>query len=154
MINWNRIVLTLFFTITGGVIVFCTSQIFLKFFIEPIQKLDMCRGEILDALISNRKVYLNPNTFSKYEELEVSIKIRKIATKLLSIKNMIRGNKFFSSLNLSIKEENILEAHKSLLGLSNSMSIGHISSNEVQGTRKITESYEKEVLKALNIRIR
>ena len=38
MINWNGIILTSVFTIMGGVIVFCTSQIVLKFFIEPIQK--------------------------------------------------------------------------------------------------------------------
>lgn len=95
MINWNEIILTSVFTIMGGVIVFYTSQIVLKFFIEPIQKLDMCRGEICDVLIFNRNIYLNPNTFSKEVELDVSSKIRKLATKLLSIKNMIRGNNFF-----------------------------------------------------------
>jgi len=53
MINWNEIILTSVFTIMGGVIVFCASQIVLKFFIEPIQELDMCRGEISDILIFN-----------------------------------------------------------------------------------------------------
>jgi len=152
MINWNEIILTSVFTIMGGVIVFCISQIVLKFFIEPIQKLDMCRGEICDILIFNRNIYLNPNTFSKEKELEVSIEIRKLATKLLSIKNMIRGNNFFYSLNLSIKEENILKAHKQLIGLSNS--IGTISPNEVQHTIKVISNYENEIEKALNIRIK
>ena len=152
MIYWNGIILTSVFTILGGVIVFCASQIVLKFFIEPIQKLDMCRGEICDVLIFNRNKYLNPNTFSKEVELEVSNKIRKVATKLLSIKNMVRGNNFFYNLNLSIKEENILEAHKALIGLSNS--IGPIFPNEVQDTRKIISSYENEIIKALNIRIK
>jgi len=152
MINWNEIILTSVFTIMGGVIVFCTSQIVLKFFIEPIQKLDMCRGEICDVLIFNRNIYLNPNTFSKEVELDVSSKIRKLATKLLSIKNMIRGNNFFSSLNLSLKEENIFKAHGALIGLSNI--IGPISPNEVQNTIKIIQSYENEIIKALNIRIK
>lgn len=151
MINWNGIILTSVFTIMGGVIVFCITQIVLKFFIEPIQKLDMCRGEICDVLIFNRNIYLNPNTFGKEKELEVSIEIRKLATKLLSINNMIRWNNFFSSLNLSIKEKNILEAHKALIGLSNS--IGPVSPNEVQDTIKIISSYENEIIKALNIRI-
>lgn len=152
MTNWSAIILTSLFTIMGGVIVFCISQIVLKFFIEPIQKLDMCRGEICDVLIFNRNIYLNPNTFSKEKELEVSIEIRKLATKLLSIKDMIRGNNFFSSLNLSIKEENILKAHKALISLANS--IGPVSSNEVQNTRKLISSYENEIEKALNIRIK
>jgi len=152
MINWNGIILTSVFTIMGGVIVFCISQIVLKFFIEPIQKLDMCRGEICDVLIFTRNIYLNPNTFSKEKELEVSIEIRKLATKLLSIKNMIKGNNFFSSVNLSIKEENILKAHRELIGLANS--IGPISSNEVQNTIKVISSYEDEIIKALNIRIK
>jgi len=136
----------------GGVIVFCASQIVLKFFIEPIQELDMCRGEISDILIFNRNIYLNPNTFNNEVELEVSSKIRKVATKLLSIKNMIRGNNFFSSLNLSIKKENILKSHKALIDLLNS--IAPISPNEVQDTIKIISSYENEIIKALNIRIK
>jgi hypothetical protein len=69
-----------------------------------------------------------------------------------SQKNMIRGNNFFSSLNLSIKEENILKAHKELIGLANS--IGPISPNEVQNTIKVIRSYENEIIKALNIRIK
>ena len=65
---------------------------------------------------------------------------------------MIRGNNFFSSLNLSIKEENIFKAHGALIGLSNI--IGPISPNEVQNTRKVISSYEDEIIKALNIRIK
>jgi len=152
MINWNEIILTSVFTIMGGVTVFCISEIVLKFFIEPIQKLDMCRGEICDSLVFLRNIYSNPNTVSKEKELEVSIEIRKLATKLLSIKNMIRGNNFFYSLNLSIKEEDILKAHRALIGLANS--IGPISPNEVKDTREITLSYENEILKTLNIRIK
>jgi hypothetical protein len=37
--------------VLSGVIIFCIGQIVLKFFIEPIQKLDECRGKICDALI-------------------------------------------------------------------------------------------------------
>jgi len=65
---------------------------------------------------------------------------------------MIRGNNFFSSLNLSIKKENILKSHKALIDLLNS--IAPISPNEVQDTIKIISSYENEIIKALNIRIK
>jgi hypothetical protein len=51
MNNWDQILLTSFFPVLSGVIIFCIGQIVLKFFIEPIQKLDECRGKICDALI-------------------------------------------------------------------------------------------------------
>jgi len=110
MINWNGIILTSVFTIMGGVIVFCISQIVLKFFIEPIQKLDMCRGEICDVLIFNRNIYLNPNTVSKEKELEVSIEIRKAFKTIIEIDETYIGgkprkpNKRDNDINLKIRE--------------------------------------------------
>jgi hypothetical protein len=50
MNNWNQILLT-FFTVLTGALVFCLGQIVLKFFIEPIQNLDECRGKILWNLL-------------------------------------------------------------------------------------------------------
>jgi hypothetical protein len=72
--------------------------------------------------------------------------IRELGVKLLSIKNILRCNKFFSKLNLSIKGENILEAHKSLIGLSNA--IGQNSSRE---ERELIARYEDDIKEALNI---
>jgi len=149
MNNWYGIILTSAFTIIGGVIVFCFSQLALKLFIEPIQELGKCRGEICDVLLFYRNLYLNPGTLSKEKILVLSNEIRKLATKLLSIKNILRCNKFFSKLNLSTKEENILEAHKSLIGLSNAIG-RNLSRDEI----KIISRYEDEIKKALNIRFK
>ena len=74
---------------------FCFSQIALKLFIEPIQELGKCRGEICDVLLFYRYLYLNPGTLSEGKTLELSKDIRKFGTKLLSIKNTLRCNKFF-----------------------------------------------------------
>ena len=50
-------------------------------------------------------------------------------------------------LNFSIKDENILEAQKSLFGLSNNIRI-NLSKDE----KKIIRSYENDIKKALNIK--
>jgi len=147
MNNWYGIILTSSFTIIGGVIVFCFSQIALMFFIKPIQELGKCRGEICHFLLFYRNLYLNPGTLSEGEISEMRNGIRELGVKLLSIKNILRGNKFFSILNLSIKGENILEAHKSLIGLSNAIGRS-LSRDEI----KIISSYENDIKKALDIR--
>jgi len=146
MNNWYGIILTSAFTIIGGVIVFCFSQLALKLFIEPIQELSKCQGEICSVLLFNRNLYLNPGTVSERKILEISNEIRKVGIKLLSIKNIVRCNKFFSILKFSAKEENILEAHKGLIGLANS--IGQFSSKE---EKDMVYRYENEIKKALNI---
>ena len=147
MNNWYGIILTSSFTIIGGVIVFCFSQLALKLIIEPIQELGKCRGEICDVLLFNRIIYLNTDTASEEKILILSNVIRKLGTKLLSIKNILKCNEFFSKLNLSIKGENILKAHKALIGLSNAIG-RNLSKDEI----KIISRYEDEIKKALNIR--
>jgi len=148
MNNWSVIILTSAFTIIGGVIVFCLSQLALKLFIEPIQELGKCRGDICHVLFFNRNLYCNPGTVSQEKILEISNEIRKVATKLLSIKQILRWNKLFSKLNLSNEEENILEAYKALIGLSNT--IGKKLSRE---DKERIYNYENEIKKELNIKI-
>ncbi len=149
MNNWYGFILTSVLTIIGGVTIFCFSQLALKLIIEPIVELNKCRGEICHLLILKRNLYLNPSTLtlSEGETLELSKDIRKLGAKLLSIKTTLRCNKFFSKLNFSIKEENILEAHKSLIGLSNAIQQNPLSSDE----RKIIYRHEDDIKKALNI---
>jgi len=146
MNNWYVIILTSVFTIIGGVIVFCLSQLALKLFIEPIQELGKCRGEICHVLFFNRNLYCNPDTVSQEKILEISNEIRKVATKLLSIKQILKWNKLFSKLNLSNEEENIIEAYKSLIGLSNT-----IGKNLSKEEKKLIYRYEDDIKKALNI---
>jgi hypothetical protein len=69
-----------------------------------------------------------------------------VATELLSIKNILKYNKFFSMLNFSIKDENILKAQKSLFGLSNDIRI-KLSRDEKEKIR----SYENAIKEALDI---
>ena len=140
-------VLSFILTILVGVIIFFLGQFALNFFFEPIRELNKSKGEICKVLSFNRNKYLNPGMETIEELLKISEKIRKLATELLSIRNMLKGNKFFSMLNSSIKYENILEAEKLLFGLSNN--IGKISSKE---EKEKIYSYENDIEKALNIK--
>jgi hypothetical protein len=72
-----------------------------------------------------------------------------VATELLTIKNTLKYNKFFSMLNLSIKDENILEAQKSLFELANSIGI-NLSKEEKDLIRKREDNIEKALDISLN----
>ena len=149
MSSWHQIILTSVFTIIGGVSIFCLGQIVLKFFIEPIQELDQCRGKICDILIFYRNIYLNPNSTSEDKMKEISKEIRKLAVMLLAKKSMIRGYNFFEKINIVVTHENILIAHKNLIGLSNS--IHKVEPMEVQSTIKENRKTEKNIKIALSV---
>jgi len=149
MNSWDQIILTSVITITGGVFIFCLGQIILKFFIEPIQELDQCRGKTCDILIFYRNIYLNPNSASEDKMKEISAKLRGLAVVLLAKKSMIRGYNFFEKINIVVTHENILIAHKNLIGLSNS--IQKVEPMEVQSTIKQNRKMEKNIKIALSI---
>ncbi len=141
-------VLSFILAILVGVIIVLLGQFAVNIFSEPIRELNKCKKEICKVLSFNRNRYLNPSeeTITIDELLKISDKIREVATELLSIKNILKYNKFFSMLNFSIKDENILEAQKSLFGLSNNIRI-KLSKDE----KKLIYRYEDDIKKALNI---
>ena len=149
MSSWDQIILTSVITITGGVFIFCLGQIILKFFIEPIHDLDQCRGKICDILIFYRNIYLNPNSASEDKMKEISKEIRELAVMLLAKKSMIREYNFLEKINIVITQENILIAHKNLIGLSNS--IQKIEPIDVQNAIRKNREMEKNIKKALDI---
>ena len=149
MSSWHQIILTSIITIIGGVSIFCFGQIILKFFIEPIQDLDQCRGKTCDILIFYRNIYLNPNSASEDKMKEISKEIRELAVMLLAKKSMIREYNFLEKINIVISQENILIAHKNLIGLSNS--IQKIEPIDVQNTIRKNREMEKSIKIALDI---
>jgi len=139
--------LSFILTILGAVVIFYITTQLNLFFFEPNRELVKCKREICKVLSFNRNLYLNPGSVDKEKLLEISNEIRKVATKLLSIKNIPRRNKVFYILKKSIKEENISEAVKNLFGLANK--IGKFSSKE---EKEIIYGYENDIKKELNIR--
>ncbi len=142
-------ILSFILTILVGVIIIILGQFAVNIFSEPIRELIKCKSEICKVLSFNRNKYLNISKDITTEEelLKISDKIRTVATELLSIKNILNYNNFFSMLGFSIKDENILEAQKSLFGLSNS-----IGKNLSKEEKDLIRSYEDDITKALNIR--
>lgn len=141
---------SLILTILAGVIIIILGQFAVNIFSEPIRELIKCKKEICEVLSFNRNKYLNPSkeTLTIEESLKIQNEIRKIATKLLSIRNILKFNKLFSMLKFSIKDENLLKAQKSLFGLANNIGI-NLSKDE----KKIIRSYENDIKKALNIKL-
>lgn len=142
-------VLSFILAILVGVIIVLLGQFAVNIFSEPIRELNKCKKEICVVLSFNRNKYLNPSkeTITIEELLKISDKIRKVATELLSVKNMLRRNKVFFILKIPIKEKNISEAVNELFGLANNIGI-NLSEDE----KKIIHSYEDDIKKALNIR--
>jgi len=135
----NDILLTTFLTVFSGVTVYAISQVIIKFFIEPIHKQKELIGEIADALIFYANVYSNPGTCSKQKNDEASDRLRQLASYLISKTHIIKWYKLFSWLKIVPKKEKILEAHKELIGLSNSVYSGRPLENHER--RKKIEKY-------------
>ena len=140
--------LSFILAILTGVIIVLLGQFAVNIFSEPIRELNKCKKEICKVLSFNRNKYLNPSKdiMTKEELKIISDKIREVATELLSIRNILKYNKLFSMLNFSIKDKNILEAQKSLFGLSN-----NIGQNLSKGEKDLLRSYENDIKEALDI---
>ena len=80
---------------------------------------------------------------------EISKEIRELAVVLLAKKSMIREYNFLEKINIVINQENILIAHKNLIGLSNS--IQKIEPIDVQRNIKENRKMEKNIKIDLNI---
>lgn len=124
----TEILLTASITILGGTFVFVLGNIIVKFFIDPIQKQKETIGEIFDALTYYANIYTSPkshfigmNAPQKESYIKTQPAIRRLATLLESKTQMIPWYNLFSRCNVVPPIENIEKAHKSLLGISNSI---------------------------------
>ncbi len=112
-------ILTSVLTIFGGVLIFVTGQIFLKFFIEPVHQLRAYIGRITDSLIFYANVYGNPGSLSIEEAKKASDDLRKLASELMSKTAVIPCYGFWSFLRVVPRFSDIRDTHRNLIGLSN-----------------------------------
>lgn len=113
------VILTSVLTILGGVLIFVTGQIFLKFFIDPIHQLRAHIGRITHSLIFYANVCGNPGSLSIDVEKKASEDLRKLASELMSKTAVIPCYSFWSFLKVVRRLNDIRTAHKNLIGLSN-----------------------------------
>jgi len=114
-------------TIIGGIIIFVTGQIILKFVIDPILELNRLRGEIAHSLIYYANIY--SNTSPIYTDLtedarfrnEVQENFRKLGSQLCPKASIIPWFNIWELLRIVPKFQDVMEATSQLIGLSNSV---------------------------------
>lgn len=128
--------ITAFFTVLSGYLVFVLGQITINFFLNPIKHQKEIMGEIQDSVIYYANVFspmMNKKTCD-----EAEMKFRKLATQLVAATRVIPFYKQFHIIFGLPSIENIAAGHHSLVGLSNSV-------GKDKDSYKIMEDLKKEL---------
>lgn len=152
MTELEKILYTAVVTIIGGVCIFVIGQLLSKFIIEPIYEQRNAIGAIADALIFYSRLYVNPGPIRDKElgtikvlpeQTEAEDALRQHASKLMARTQAIPLYRLWAKLKLVRSKENILEAHKNLIYLSNSI---------VQRDRKENKMSRTNIVQALGFK--
>jgi hypothetical protein len=111
-------------TVIIGVSVYVLGQIIMMFFIDPVNKLKLTIGEVLDILVYYANVYTNPRNTHEPDEMtqrrnEASDALRQKAVQLKSRANLVRLYSLASFFRMVPREEEVNQAHSELIFLSN-----------------------------------
>jgi hypothetical protein len=132
----DKILLTSALTVVVGVLVFVAGQIVQRFVLEPAQELQKLRGEVGDALIFYGNVFGSGDIHERERRLAMMEAVRKLAGRLRVQPYVIFGYGVLARLKLVPRRDDLLEASRLLIFLSNSAS--HTNHSEIlQGRRDI-----------------
>ncbi|MHA1279697.1 MAG: hypothetical protein ACTSQ8_21040 [Candidatus Helarchaeota archaeon] len=112
--------MTVFFTIISGVVVFVLGQIALKLFVEPWQRQRDCVAQIAHVLMYYANVYSNPGLGTEERNSEASVETRRVASELIASCYRIPFYRIVSRSPLFPSMDEVNDARKHLIGLSNS----------------------------------
>lgn len=116
-----------------GISVFIAGQVISKFFIEPIYEARKTIGTIADSLIYNAGWISNPgNADPNGERTKASDVLRQLSCKLLAETHAIPFYTLFSYLGFVPKRRAVMDSHKCLMFLSNSLFQGEPDYNKEQ----------------------
>ena len=106
-----------------GIIVYVIGQLVLKIFIEPFNELWLEIGETSNALILNISIITNPGSEIIPDEKRRDAKesLRQQATFLVSKTHAVIWYHIPSLLQLLPSKNDIREAHRELIGISNQL---------------------------------
>ena len=144
---WNGLLAAVFqasLTVLIGVSVYVLGQIISKIFIEPIHQLRLTIGEISDVLIFHANIYTNPGKCTSQEMRETQTILRQKAALLISRAHVITGYKIASFFRLVPRINNIRNAHRELIKLSNRVFKGDALEND-ETRRRIQEFLGLEI---------
>ncbi len=117
----NSAILTSLLTIIGGVVIFVTGQLLLKFFIEPLHELRAHIGRIVHSLIYYGDIISNPGCVRQEAAEAASLALRTLAGDLVAKTYVVPCYMIAHVLRLLPKKKNIFGTHTELIGLSNSL---------------------------------
>lgn len=106
-------------TIISGVFVFILGQLALKLIIEPIQEFRKTLADIAFALIEYANIYSNPGSAGNELENKASEELRKLSSRLNAQMYLIPGYSSISKPFRLPSKDNLVEAARDLIGLSN-----------------------------------
>lgn len=130
MSDLDKILLTSFSTICGGVILLVIGQLIIRFLLDPLSDLRKLIGEISDNLIYFANIYMNPGISGVELENVAQHELRKKASLLRAKSNALPLYNFFYFLRLVPSKKNIIVASTNLIGLSNSIHQGNPNIND------------------------
>lgn len=116
--------LTSSLTILGGVVVFSLSQIVQKFLIEPVHEQAKVIGEIFFGLVYYGDRYANPGVGQPEAMAEAADTIRRYASRLEGTSHAVRWYRLFEFIGLAPDSEDVKEAVRHLIRISNSIYTG------------------------------
>lgn len=133
--------MTIFGTVLSGVLVFILGQIILKLIIEPTQEYKKKISQIGFDLIRLGNIFANPRGRKDDDMLKACTQMREHSSSLYSYFYLVPFYRVTGFIFGLPSEEQVLEATKELIGLSN----GHDGELANQG---IINSYSMQKVKA------
>ena len=124
------ILLSLFSTIITGVLVFVLGQIFLKIFIDPVQELMRCLGQIRYCMVFRADIFCNPGVADTAKMDQTAEELRLNASKLLAALYLVQGFSVWRFFGFVPSKKNLETVSSELIGLSNSVHNGKCDENE------------------------
>jgi hypothetical protein len=112
---------TIFWTILTGVLTYTGGQLILKMILEPVQDMRKTIGNISHSLIHYANVISNPGIPPEEKVRDTSNHIRSLSSEIQSHLYLVPIYDVTAAIFRLPKKNKILEASKSLLGLSNSL---------------------------------
>ena len=116
---------TVFITVLSGTCVFVSGQIVLQFVIVPVQDFLKTIAAICHARVEHAQVTANPGVLSEDRMNETSQHLRRLSAQLHSHLFLVRPYVLVSRLFTLPSRNQVLQASRSLIRLSNSVFSAH-----------------------------
>jgi len=110
---------TVFLTVISGVLTYVFGQVIMKLVIEPVQEMKKTIGQISHSLIEHANVISNPGVPSEEIIKDTSQHFRKLSSQIQTHLYLVPLYKYVAVLFKLPSQDEVLQASKSLMGLSN-----------------------------------